>query len=199
MKSFDFSKTTADQKSKAVVHAVSEPEKSERSPREQVRPPLKQTEVSNSPSPAPYVRNFDDDFEPLVSAVVRVDEGEKGEPISVADSPAPYVRNFDDDFEPLVSAVVRVDEAEKGPISVADNKAARGYISPAQPPRQFYPVVRGLPMRSYETTASDTNEVHVTIGRIEITAVHSSQPSKPAPSPANKPMSLDEYLAKRNR
>lgn len=59
--------------------------------------------------------------------------------------------------------------------------------------------VRGRPISYSEQMAQDTNEVHVTIGRIEITALHTPPPSKPAQSPPNKPMSLDEYLAKRNR
>lgn len=41
-------------------------------------------------------------------------------------------------------------------------------------------------------------EVHVTIGRIEVTAVHAPPSPKRAPAPGKKPMSLDEYLAKRS-
>ncbi|CAG9931840.1 hypothetical protein [Candidatus Nitrotoga arctica] len=42
-------------------------------------------------------------------------------------------------------------------------------------------------------------EVHVSIGRIEVTAVHESPPPKrQGPTPA-KPLSLDEYLARRGR
>lgn len=45
----------------------------------------------------------------------------------------------------------------------------------------------------------ETTEVHVSIGRIEITAVHEAPPTRPAPrsGKGNKPMSLDEYLARR--
>ena len=47
------------------------------------------------------------------------------------------------------------------------------------------------------TLVEETTEVHVSIGRIEITAMHETPaPRRPAPQ-ANKPMSLDEYLAKR--
>lgn len=47
------------------------------------------------------------------------------------------------------------------------------------------------------TLVEETTEVHVSIGRIEITAMHETPaPRRPAPH-ANKPMSLDEYLAKR--
>jgi hypothetical protein len=43
----------------------------------------------------------------------------------------------------------------------------------------------------------ETTEVHVSIGRIEVTAVHEAPPQRrPAPK-ANQPMSLDDYLAKR--
>lgn len=41
-------------------------------------------------------------------------------------------------------------------------------------------------------------EVHVTIGRIEVTAVHAPPSPKRVPAPGKKPMSLDDYLAKRN-
>ena len=45
----------------------------------------------------------------------------------------------------------------------------------------------------------EITEVHVSIGRIEVTAVHESPPPKrQAPTPA-KPLSLDEYLARRRR
>ncbi len=44
----------------------------------------------------------------------------------------------------------------------------------------------------------ETTEVHVSIGRIEVTAVHEPAPAKPAASRRNAPMSLDDYLAKRH-
>lgn len=44
----------------------------------------------------------------------------------------------------------------------------------------------------------ETTEVHVSIGRIEVTAVHQPAPSKPATPRRNAPMSLDEYLARRH-
>lgn len=46
--------------------------------------------------------------------------------------------------------------------------------------------------------ASDSTEVHVTIGRIEITAVHEASPAKRSSPAKAKPMSLDEYLARRD-
>jgi hypothetical protein len=43
----------------------------------------------------------------------------------------------------------------------------------------------------------ETTEVHVHIGRIEVTAVHEPAPAKPAAARRPAPMSLDEYLARR--
>jgi len=44
----------------------------------------------------------------------------------------------------------------------------------------------------------ETTEVHVSIGRIEVSAVHEAPAPRRRPEPqANKPMSLDDYLARR--
>jgi len=45
--------------------------------------------------------------------------------------------------------------------------------------------------------AEESTEVHVTIGRIEVTAVHEAPPSKRRAPPSAKPMTLEEYLARR--
>ena len=45
----------------------------------------------------------------------------------------------------------------------------------------------------------EITEVHVNIGRIEVTAVHESAPSKRQTSTPAKPLPLDEYLARRGR
>ena len=161
--SLNHSKATADPQLRAVVQAVSEPERSERLSQEQPRPVLKQTEAPDSPSLVPHVRAVDGDFEPLVTTATRIDD------------------------------VVNIDAAYS-----AANITAPEYVSSAAPPRKPSARVRSQPMRYLDTIATETNEVHVTIGRIEITAVHAPQPTKPPPSPAKKPVSLDEYLAKRN-
>ena len=44
----------------------------------------------------------------------------------------------------------------------------------------------------------ETTEVHVHIGRIEVTAVHEPAPAKPAGSRRPAPMALDDYLARRH-
>jgi len=53
---------------------------------------------------------------------------------------------------------------------------------------------------AHSVADSEPNEVHVHIGRIEITAVHEAAPRRRAqtPPPAS-PMTLDAYLAKRGR
>ena len=159
----DYSKTTADRHSRAVVQAVSEPERSERLSQGQPRSVLKQTEAPDSSSPAPHVREIDADFEPLVNTAARIDE-----------------------------------VVESNPVAWAADKTAPEYVLSDAPPRKSAARVRSQPMRYLDTKVTETNEVHVTIGRIEITAVHAPQPTKPPPSPAKKPVSLDEYLAKRN-
>lgn len=114
-------------------------------------------------------------------------------------SAVPHVREVDSDFEPLVTTVARIDEVvESNPGAWAADKTAPEYTSSDATPRTPTARVRSQPMRYLDSKATETNEVHVTIGRIEITAVHAPQPTKPTPSPAKKPVSLDEYLAKRN-
>jgi len=46
---------------------------------------------------------------------------------------------------------------------------------------------------------AESTEVHVHIGRIEVTAVPESSPTRPARRPRREPMSLDDYLAQRQR
>lgn len=60
---------------------------------------------------------------------------------------------------------------------------------------------RGYPLRRDTPPASVDSEVHVHIGRIEVTAVrdHPPSPQKSTRGSGRKPMSLDEYLARRQR
>ena len=82
-------------------------------------------------------------------------------------------------------------------------QAAIARIEPLLPPTQ--------PVRAPTASASidnqgrlsagsieETTEVHIIIGRIEVTAVHEPAPAKPAAARRNAPMSLDDYLAKRH-
>ncbi len=52
---------------------------------------------------------------------------------------------------------------------------------------------------SRQSQVDEITEVHVSIGRIEVTAVHESPPPKRQAPAAAKPLSLDEYLARRGR
>jgi len=56
-----------------------------------------------------------------------------------------------------------------------------------------------LSERAATQAEAEPTEVHVHIGRIEITAVRESNPSRPARRPRREPMSLDDYLAQRQR
>lgn len=59
---------------------------------------------------------------------------------------------------------------------------------------------RGEPeIRAWQSRLEETTEVHVSIGRIEVTAVHESPPPKRQAPATAKPMTLDEYLARRRR
>lgn len=50
-----------------------------------------------------------------------------------------------------------------------------------------------------QSQVDEITEVHVSIGRIEVTAVHESLPPKRQALTPAKPLSLDEYLARRGR
>ena len=50
-----------------------------------------------------------------------------------------------------------------------------------------------------QAQVEEITEVHVSIGRIEVTAVHESPPPKRQAQTRAKPLSLDEYLARRGR
>jgi hypothetical protein len=76
--------------------------------------------------------------------------------------------------EPLLAPAIRV----------------RWPASTAQPPQTQRP--------GHGSRVEETTEVHVSIGRIELTAIH--EPAAPAQRPAARrkaPVSLDEYLARR--
>ena len=59
---------------------------------------------------------------------------------------------------------------------------------------------RGKPRGSaWQSQVEETTEVHVSIGRIEVTAVHEAPPPKRQAPATAKPMTLDEYLARRQK
>jgi hypothetical protein len=47
--------------------------------------------------------------------------------------------------------------------------------------------------------ADEATEVHIHIGRIDVTAVHEAPPPRRKPASTQAPMSLDSYLARRSR
>ena len=55
------------------------------------------------------------------------------------------------------------------------------------------------PVPGKGTAAATETEVHVHIGRIEVTAIQEAPIPKPATPGERQPMSLDDYLARRQR
>jgi hypothetical protein len=96
--------------------------------------------------------------------------------LSESNSPAPTDNNYPSPLLPLKN-VAR-------PSALNTNVAAqRGEYSGA----------------GRQNQVDEITEVHVSIGRIEVTAVHESLPPKRQAPAAAKPLSLEEYLARRGR
>jgi len=104
-------------------------------------------------------------------------------------SPRPVVRAME---TPLDRAAVPMES----PTPRQETRESSRIEPPSAPPS----LLARLSSRVAAVQESDAAEpeVHVTIGRIEVTAVHAPSSPKRAPAPGKKPMSLDEYLAKRN-
>jgi hypothetical protein len=90
--------------------------------------------------------------------------------------------------------------------SAADDEAPAPLrrIQPLLPPQQgtngtpSFKVALGVPGSSWRAPVEETTEVHVSIGRIEVTAVHEAAPTpKRAPARGQRALSLEEYLARR--
>lgn len=65
------------------------------------------------------------------------------------------------------------------------------------PPRPAGPAALRPPIHSQPTVAAEP-DIHVHIGRVEVTAVHRpAEPPRRSPPSRPQPMSLDEYLARR--
>jgi hypothetical protein len=52
---------------------------------------------------------------------------------------------------------------------------------------------------AHSAGSEEATEVHIHIGRIDVTTVHEAAPPRRAPAPTNSPMTLDAYFAKRGR
>lgn len=126
-----------------------------------------------------------------------------------AGSPAPLLPSIP--REPTVVAPMprpegRLDLAERSDDGLP-------FSAPVEPPRLMprvapkaaeatFPVAPGRPStisadQRSPGTVEETTEVHVNIGRIEVTAVQEAPAQKPGPRHRPQPMSLDEYLARR--
>ncbi len=74
-------------------------------------------------------------------------------------------------------------------------------VPPARPgrshPASSVPHRAAGPLEARRAHEAETHEVHVHIGRIEVTAVQEAPPRKTRAAPTRTPMSLDEYLARR--
>ena len=86
------------------------------------------------------------------------------------------------------------DSAIPAPL-IPSNDAAQAPVFNAQKMKQS-----GEPGQAFwQGRVEETTEVHVSIGRIEVTAVHEAPPAKRQTPAAAKPMALEEYLARRRR
>jgi hypothetical protein len=90
------------------------------------------------------------------------------------------------------------------PPSVDDRgSGATRPVRPLLPPQQgpngtaLFKGALAAPGNAWRTPVEETTEVHVSIGRIEVTAVHESPPPKRAPARSPRALSLEEYLARR--
>ena len=63
----------------------------------------------------------------------------------------------------------------------------------AAPRQQAWPPTTG------QDTENEPTEVHIHIGRIEVTAVHEASPQRPKPKARQTAMSLESYLAERSK
>ncbi len=107
-----------------------------------------------------------------------------------AETEAPPPRTPTEDF---TDATQTEPAHTRGPEHTAEAMPAR-LLPPHTPPRR-QPATANPPERT--DTSSTPNEVHVHIGRIEVTAVQESPQPKPRQKRGQAPLSLDDYLAKR--
>jgi hypothetical protein len=105
-----------------------------------------------------------------------------------------------DAVEPIPhAAVVAPPSAAMWPLAVPAQllSTARPLPSPMAAPLSSVASHRGP---AAPVAGGEGYEIHVHIGRIELTAVHEAPPDRPVPrTPRPEPMSLDDYLARRER
>jgi len=128
------------------------------------------------------------------------------------EAPSPGIVRARPEFEPLVPTIPAIQENRPEPTdktrvaptpkrsptpSVIARGSQRRQSTPIQPVPPAVETIRNV--REQQIAQDEPTEVHVSIGRIEVTAVMTPPPPKRQPAAAKKGMSLDEYLAKRNK
>lgn len=126
---------------------------------------------------------------------------------SAAPTPSPVVENTNTPPPAASPQQPTAPPRQAGPRLEA--RPARPPSNPAEPPRALLPQTSGSPpprpaapatLRppAHPQAPAAEPEIHVHIGRVEVTAVHRpAEPPKRSPSSRPQPMSLDEYLARR--
>jgi hypothetical protein len=71
--------------------------------------------------------------------------------------------------------------------------------APGNAQRHVAPTTARQAAMAQGAASESATEIHIHIGRIDVTAVHESAPPRRAPPKSPPPMSLDNYLAKRGR
>jgi hypothetical protein len=121
-------------------------------------------------------------------------------PAAVRSAPAPSVTASQPVLEPEAASDPRPRDrvAAFEPLLPQQAFAVAGR-APAKPIAPlFRPAGAGaLRARASAAVAEDVTEVHVTIGRIELTAVQEAPRPRREPSGSRKPQSLEEYLTRR--
>ncbi|QID17622.1 hypothetical protein G3580_08175 [Nitrogeniibacter mangrovi] len=143
--------------------------------------------------------------------------GELAAPATPADTsaewptPSPLVAT-QDSAPTRAQAIAGTNDVPSPAVSASESRRAGNAVDPASARRDTGPAPL-LPRRQARTRPSppstpnrqaaeppaEPNEVHVHIGRIEVTAVQEAAAPKARPKRGQAPMSLDDYLARRRR
>jgi hypothetical protein len=149
---------------------------------------LAQTEEVGTRLPMRLVAAAPADTETLATVDVEsMPVATRGESKTRRDSPAPHAP---DPLRPSDASPL------SGEPSLLMPKATPGevQVQPAVSPATAHQAAMGRAPASHQET-----EVHIHIGRIDVTAVHEAAPPRRPLPKTTSPMSLDSYLAKRGR
>lgn len=132
----------------------------------------------------------------------RKDDGTAAAP-DAAQTPAVNRHRAAEPADVAVSAPVTVNEPDMNiPPPLVNSPGAATQAPDATAGEPARPTARDSRESRAETTptpASEPTEVHVHIGRIEVTAVAEAAPTRSRPRTGKAPMSLEQYLARRER